>query len=127
VFAALAGVVAFLCYAGRTKIDSILEILRITTPIGRQYVGKPDQRGQAPERIERVPRSRIARYVAISRAKSTKLTDWLRRESNSPFERALFSDPAWRTLSKESLEDVSRRATEAPQEQIVKKKHELLE
>lgn len=108
VFAVVAGVVAFLCFAMRAKTESIYTMLRMGTTVGRQYAREPDQREHVHDPLERVPRSRIAHYVTVSRTKSKGLTAWLGRESESPFERALLSNPRWRTLSGESLEEISK-------------------
>jgi len=114
VFAVAAGVVAWLCFSREAKEKDIEAGFRLkggSTGGGKIYrsaelrsvVSEPDQ-------IERVPRSRIAHYVIISRSRSTKLADWLRRESDSPFERALLSEPGWRTLSGEGLGEITRKA-----------------
>lgn len=57
-----------------------------------------------------VRRSRIVHYVAVARMKST---DFLARESESPFERALLVTPGWKNLSADGLREVVGRV-EAP-------------
>ena len=114
VFAVVAGAVGFFSFARRAKTESMYWMLRMGTKLGRQYAEEADHRARTLDQIEHVTRSRIAHYITVSRTKSTRLTAWLRRESDSPFERTLFSEPKWRTLSGEKLEEVSRKALDAP-------------
>lgn len=112
-FALVACAVGFFCHArGRrtTGVETAYETLRTQSQVGK-LAGRPVKRDLAPEsdQRERVPRSRIAHYVIVSRIKSAASTAWLRRESDSPFERALLSESEWRKLSGESLEEVVRK------------------
>jgi len=61
-------------------------------------------------RRELMPRSRIAHYVTVSRIRFTAPIAMI---SESQFERALLSQPGWRKLSAESLEEITRRASDA--------------
>lgn len=123
VFAVVASAVAWFCFARGAKTKDIEAGYRALGVSGKQ-IYRPAEPHSAyghawgvvtePDQREQVSRSRIAHYVVVSRIKSTTLTAWLRRESDSPFERALFSEPEWRTLSGESLEEISRKALDAP-------------
>jgi hypothetical protein len=123
VFAAVASAVAWFCFARGVKkgdIDQVFQILGPGAPrLGYRSgleVNRSVERDGAvtePDQRESVPRSRIAHYVIVSRIKSATFTAWLRRESDSPFERALLCEPGWRTLSGEGLEEVIRKAPDA--------------
>lgn len=102
VFLVLACAVAFICFTRGPKTEVTFHKWGMRLGTGTEL-----------ERREPAPRSRIAHYALFSRTKSTASTAWLRRESDSPFERALLSEPGWRTLSGESLEEISRKVTEA--------------
>lgn len=118
VFAAVAAAVAYFCFARRAKtmkVEQAYQTLGSQTQVGK-LAGRPVKRDVIVtefDRREHVPRSRIAHYVAISRIKSTASAAWLRRESDSPFERALLGESGWRRLSGESLEEVVRKTPDA--------------
>ena len=112
VFAIVAGAVASFCF-GERNVESLFAFLGFG--LSRTYRQQGAKRTVIePDQREHVPRSRIAHYVIVSRIRSTTLTAWLRRGSDSPFERALFSEPGWRRLSGESLEEITRKAPDAP-------------
>ncbi|MGD0319160.1 MAG: hypothetical protein ABSB56_05655 [Nitrososphaerales archaeon] len=102
VFLVVACVVAFICFTRGPKTEVSLHKWGMRVGTGSEL-----------EHREPAPRSRIAHYAFFSRTKSTASIAWLRRESDSPFERALFSEPGWRTLSGESLEEISKKVTDA--------------
>jgi hypothetical protein len=112
VFAVVAAAVGFFCFARKSDTESIFRILLMGTIIGKRYA-EVDQGAHPPDQVERVARSRIAHYATVYRTKSERLTAWLRRQSDSPFERALFSEPGWQTLSEERLEEISKMAQDA--------------
>lgn len=58
-----------------------------------------------------VPRSRITHYVNVSRIKSPAYTA---KESNSPFERALLSEPGWRKFPAEKLAEITQKTPITP-------------
>ena len=107
VLAVVAVAVAILCFAER-NVDRLFDVLnfglaRANTLRGaKTAVAEPTQR-------ERMPRSRIAHYVAVSRLKSTAA---IAKQSDTPFERALLSQPEWRTLSGGNLEEITKRGTD---------------
>lgn len=116
VLAAAAGAVVFFPRTER-GVDQLLDFL--TGVLG--FRGSPmrvppeaNRRGTSPWvsqlRRELMPRSRIAHYVTVSRI---RYTDSLARVSESQFERALLSQPGWRKLSGESLEEIARKASDA--------------
>jgi len=109
VLAVMASAVAFLCFGRGVEAESIFAVLRMGTKVGNQYAPEPSKRQRVPDQRERVSRSRIAHYVTLSRIKSTALDSWLRQESDSPFERALLSEPGWRRLSGENLMEITRK------------------
>jgi hypothetical protein len=116
VFAVTAGVVAWFCFFRRAETKNIEAGYGLLTRVdGRQVHRRVEPRSQVTERDQRehVSRSRIAHYVIVSRIKSTTFAAWLRRESDSPFERALLGEPKWRTLSEESLEEITKKAPDA--------------
>jgi hypothetical protein len=118
VFAVVVGAVAYLCFArgGRTK-DT--EPYYRALGVGAKDVYRPAELRSVvtePDQREHLPRSRMAHYVIVSRTKSRTLTDWLRLESDSSFERTLFGEPGWRTLSGEDLEEIARKASNASTE-----------
>jgi hypothetical protein len=109
VFAVLAGAVAYFCFVRGAKTTSLASrnrLSRLESSLDWRQVTEPDQR-------DHVSRSRIAHYVIVSRIKSTAFTAWLRRVSDSPFERALLGEPRWRTFSGESLEEITRKTPDA--------------
>ncbi len=79
----------------------------------------PKTTGTEPDEREQVPRSRITHYVIVSWMKSTAV---IAKESNIPFERALLNEPGWRTLSGESLEEISRKAPDPSAERACGRK-----
>jgi hypothetical protein len=104
VFAVVAVAVAFLCFAER-GVDSLLDVLGFgLARASRGRVAKT--RGTEGDQTEHLPRSRIAHYVIVSRIKST--SDIAKR-SDTPFERALLSEPGWRTLSGRSLDEIAKK------------------
>ena len=108
VFALLAGVVAYFSLAeqGMRQLAAVSEFF-----FARTYRQQGTNAAVTePHERERLPRSRIAHYVNISRIRSTIFAA---RDSDSPFERALLSEPDWRTLSGESLEEISRKVPDA--------------
>jgi hypothetical protein len=115
VLTVVASAVAYLCFARRTKTTSIEHDYRTLGGVGRPADRplKVDDADMEPGKREHVSRSRIAHYVTVSRIKSTALAAWLRRESDSPFERALLNESGWRKLSGESLEEITRKAFDA--------------
>jgi hypothetical protein len=113
VFAVAAIAVASFCFVTLARKKNIEQAYRALGAPGKQ-VGRHLPVVTEPELRERMPRSRIAHYVIISRIKSAAFIAWLLRESDSPFERALLIEPGWRTLSGESLEEVTRKAPDTP-------------
>lgn len=115
VFTVVASTVAYLCFARGAKAKSIEHGYRALGGVGKlaDRPLKVDDADTEPGRREHVSRSRIAHYVIVSRIKSTALAAWLRRESDSPFERALLNESGWRKLSGENLEETIRKAFDA--------------
>lgn len=112
VLVVLGGAVASFCLAG-INMESLYAFLGFG--LSRMYRRQgATRRVVEPDKREHIPRSRIEHYVSVSRIRSATLTAWLRRESDSPFERALFSEPGWQRLSGESLEEITRKAPAAP-------------
>ena len=93
VFAALASLVIWSFFSLKVNFRSKVQIT-VTEPRQREYI----------------PRSRIAHYVSVSRI---HFLGYLARESESPFERALLSEPEWQKLSGERLQEVSRKVIDA--------------
>ena len=111
-FVVVGGLVASFCFAERS-VESLYAFLGFG--LSRTYrLHGPKRKVIVPDQREHIPRSRIAHYVTVSRIRSATLTAWLRRESDSPFERVLFSEPGWQRLSGESLEEITRKAPAAP-------------
>ena len=123
VLAAVAIAVAWFCLARGAKTEGIEQAYQILGPgmprlgyrSGLEVNRLVEGNGAVtePEQRERVPRSRIAHYVIVSRIRSKTFTAWLRQESDSPFERALLREPGWRTLSGEGLKEISRKTPDA--------------
>lgn len=112
VLAVVAVAVACFCLSRGAKTTDVERSYRALPGVGK-LVDRPVQSDGillTPEQREHVPRSRIAHYVTVSRIKSTASTAWLRRESDSPFERVLLGEPGWRTLSGEGLEEITKKA-----------------
>ena len=109
VLAVVAVAVAILCFAERS-VDRLFEILNFGLGVGRvNRVQGAKTAAANPTQRERMPRSRIAHYVTVSRFKSTAA---IAKQSDTPFERALLSQPEWWTLSGASLEEITRKATD---------------
>jgi len=66
---------------------------------------------QSFEKREYRPRSRIAHYVSISRA---KFGSYAPHESLTGFERSLLSEPGWQKVSGERLEEISIQSPTKP-------------
>lgn len=125
VLALVAIAVAWFCFSGGAKTKRPNQAYR-TLGIGGagtsgNLIGTGGRRTDKgvpvvvdPGQRERAPRSRVAHYAIVSRARSKTLTAWLRKESDSPFERVLFDEPGWRRLSGDRLEEITRRARDAP-------------
>jgi hypothetical protein len=115
VLSVVASVVAYFCFARGAKAKSIEHGYRAQGGVGKpvdRHV-RIDDTVAEPDKREHVFRSRIAHYVIVSRIKSTASAAWLRRESDSPFERALLSESGWWKLSEESLEEITKKAFDA--------------
>jgi hypothetical protein len=111
VLAVVAVAVGILCLAKR-RVDPVVEIL--TFGVSAHYGARGAKTAAAElNQRERIPRSRIAHYVALSRIKSTAA---IAKQFDTPFERALLSQPEWRTLSGGGLEEITRKATDASAE-----------
>lgn len=118
VFAVMAIAVAYFCFvkgAKTTGVEQAYQTLGNQTQVGK-LAGRPVKRDAVVAELgqrEHAPRSRIAHYVTVSRIKSRASTAWLRRESDSPFERALLGESGWQRLSEEGLEEIVRRVPDA--------------
>ena len=104
VFALVAALVASLCFAEKSA-DSLFDLLGFSLARTSRYRGTKTAHAELDQR-ERIPRSRIAHYVMVSRIKSTAA---LASISDSPFERAVLCNPAWQTLPAERLDEVARK------------------
>jgi hypothetical protein len=89
--------------------DSLLRILTFGLTKGYRPRGAGTEATEHGQK-ERMLRSRIVHYVTLSRIKSTAS---IARESDSPFERALLSEPRWKALSREGLLEIIRKAPDA--------------
>ena len=110
VFTFAASAVAYLSLTER-DVNQLLNILRFGLGVGRVRTSRPSASLGLPQyQRELLPRSRIAHYVTVSQIRSTAS---IARESDSPFERELLSQPGWRELSAADLEEVVMMAPEA--------------
>ena len=111
VLAVAASAVAFLSFTER-GVDQLFDFLAFGPFGGRLAKGNRPGTSLWVSQLRRelMPRSRIAHYVTVSRI---QFTASIAKVSDSQFERALLSQPEWRTLSGESLKEITRKAPDA--------------